>query len=82
MFRCGILNDSHLGMTEELVRKTGISLGLVVFVDNVLSVVVMIIIELLLLLLDIVLVILRAGIPDNVTEVSNKIFIIYEFADI
>ena len=69
-------------MTEELVRKTGISLGLVVFVDNVLSVVVMIIIERLLLLLDIVLVILRAGIPDNVTEVSNKIFIIYEFADI
>ena len=68
-------------MTEELVRKTGISLGLVVFVDNVLSVVVMIIIELL-LLLDIVLVILRAGIPDNVGEVSNKIFIIYEFADI
>ena len=72
----------YLGMTEELVRKTGVSLGLVVFVDNVLSVVVMIIIELLLLLLDIVLVILRAGIPDNVGEVSNKIFIIYEFADI
>ena len=72
-------------MTEELVRKTGISLGLVVFVDNVLSVVVMIIIELL-LLLDIVLVILRAGIPDNVGEVSTKylyIYIyIYIFADI
>ena len=72
-------------MTEELVRETGISLGLVVFVDNVLSVVVMIIIELL-LLLDIVLVILRAGIPDNVGEVSTKylyIYIyIYIFADI
>ena len=58
-------------MTEELVRKTGISLDLVVFVDNVLCVVVMIIIELF-LLLDIVLVILRAGIPDNVGEVSTK----------